>query len=141
MANLNQNPPKCEICDKEFKSNNGSKNHFNIVHMLMKEHECNICQKVFKLQTQLNSHVKIVHENKKYHVESLLIKHGFWRIILIQWNVIIVEFSTAPNLKQHKNSVCNGQKEHKFDSCGKSFSQVGNLKSHINFVHKYDKKK
>ena len=54
--------------------------------------------------------------------------------------MIIVEFSTAPNLKQHKNSVCNGQKEHKCDSCGKSFSQVGNLKSHINYVHKYDQK-
>ena len=80
MADLNksrQDPLKCEICDKDFKSNNGLKNHFNIVHKLMKEHQCNICQKVFKLQTQLNSHVKIVHENKKYHVESLLIKHGF----------------------------------------------------------------
>ena len=30
---------KCEICDKEFKSNNGLKNHFNIVHKLIKEHQ------------------------------------------------------------------------------------------------------
>ena len=73
MADINksrqkqQNPLKCEICEKEFKSNNGLKNHFNIVHKLMKEYECKIFQKVFKLQTQLNSHVKIVLENKKYH--------------------------------------------------------------------------
>ena len=57
MANLN-NPFKCEICDKEFKSNNGLKNHFNIVHKLMKERRCNICQKVFKLTNELSSHVK-----------------------------------------------------------------------------------
>ena len=71
MANLDDlrqqqiNTLRCEICDKEFKSNNGLKNHFNIVHKLMKEPQCNICQKVFKLQTQLTSHVKIAHENKK----------------------------------------------------------------------------
>ena len=62
-----QNKPKCEICDNEFKTIKGLKNHFNIVHKLMKENQCNICQKVFKLQSQLTSHVKIAHENKKYH--------------------------------------------------------------------------
>ena len=42
-----QNPLKCEICDKEFKSNSGLKNHFNLVHKLMKENQCKICQKGF----------------------------------------------------------------------------------------------
>ena len=71
MADLNEsrqqqkNPLKCEICDKDFKSNSGTKNHFNLVHKLMQEHHCNICQSVFKLQRQLTSHVKIAHENKK----------------------------------------------------------------------------
>ena len=71
MANLNktrQNLLKCEICDKEFKSSKGLKNHIDIVHKLMEEHhQCNTCQKVFKLQSQLTSHVKTVHEKKKYH--------------------------------------------------------------------------
>ena len=58
---------KCEICDKEFKTNNGLKSHFNITHNLKKEHQCNICQKVFNIQDHLTSHVKIVHENKKHH--------------------------------------------------------------------------
>ena len=72
MADVNksrqqqQNHLKCEICDKEFRSNNGLKNHLNVFHKLMDEHQCNICQSVFKLQSQLNSHVKIIHENKKY---------------------------------------------------------------------------
>ena len=69
MANFNnsrQNPLQCES-GKEFKSNRDLKNHFNVAHKLMKEHECNICQKVFKLQSQLTLHMKIAHENKKYH--------------------------------------------------------------------------
>ena len=49
----NQIPLKCEICDTEFKNNNGLRRHFNIVHKLLKEHQCNICQNAFKLQCQL----------------------------------------------------------------------------------------
>ena len=65
MADLNklreqqQNPLKCEICDREFKSNNTLKKHFNIVHRLIKEHQCNICQNVFTFLSQLTSHMKI----------------------------------------------------------------------------------
>ena len=60
---------KCEICENEFKDNNGLKKHFNFVHNFVKgrEHKCNICQKVFKLHCNLTSHVKIAHENKKHH--------------------------------------------------------------------------
>ena len=70
MASLNkfkQNPVKCEICEKEFKSKNSLKNHFNIVHKLLEKHQCNICQKVFSILSQLTKHVKFVHENKKNH--------------------------------------------------------------------------
>ena len=36
-----QIPIKCEICDKEFKTNHGMKNHFNITHNSENEHQCN----------------------------------------------------------------------------------------------------
>ena len=36
---------KCEICDKEFKNNDGLKKHINVVHNFEKEHQCVICQK------------------------------------------------------------------------------------------------
>ena len=49
----NQIPLKCEICDKEFKSNNGLKYHFNITHNLEKGHQCDICQKVFNIESQV----------------------------------------------------------------------------------------
>ena len=59
---------KCEICDKEFKTKNGLKNHFNITHDLQKEHLCNICQKAFNILNQLTTHMKVVHsKNKAYH--------------------------------------------------------------------------
>ena len=65
MADLNksrqqqQSPFECEICDKEFKSNNSLKYHFNLVHKSMKEHQCNICQKKFKLRSQLTLSLNI----------------------------------------------------------------------------------
>ena len=61
------NKYKCEICEKEFKKNDGLKTHINIVHLNLKEPRCYICQKVFKIQSELNLHEKISHENKKYH--------------------------------------------------------------------------
>ena len=44
-------------------------------------------------------------------------------------------FSQAGYLKTHINSVHNGIKDHDCDSCGKAFSLAHNLKKHINVVH------
>ena len=38
-------------------------------------------------------------------------------------------------MKRHINGVHNGQKDHKCDYCGKTYSQAGDLKRHINLVH------
>ena len=84
---------KCEICDKEFKNNNGLRRHFNIVHNCVKEHQCNVCQKVFKIHSELSLHLKNVHERKKQHKCDSCGK----------------TFLQAGNLKTHINSVHNGQ--------------------------------
>ena len=39
--------------------------------------------------------------------------------------------SFAGDLKKHINAVHNGQRDHKSDSCGKLFFQVGILKIHF----------
>ena len=48
-------------------------------------------------------------------------------------------FSQAENLKKHINSVHNGQKDNKCETCGKAFSDAGKSKRHINAVHKGQK--
>ena len=77
----NRIPPKCEICDKEFKNNKRLKNHFNIIHNFKKE-----CQ---NSQNQLTMHLKSVHANKKDH------KCESCRKL----------FTNAGNLKKHINTV------------------------------------
>ena len=56
------------LWQREFRTKNGLKNHFNITHDLQKEHLCNICQKAFNILNQLTTHMKVVHsKNKAYH--------------------------------------------------------------------------
>ena len=57
----------CEICNKEFKTKSGLRQHISIIHGEQKENKCNICLKIFHLQSKLTSHMKSVHENKKNH--------------------------------------------------------------------------
>ena len=44
-------------------------------------------------------------------------------------------FSEAGHLRKHINGVHNGQKDHKCDSCGKSFSSAQMMKYHIKAIH------
>ena len=104
----NQIPFKCEICDKEFKSNNSLIYHFNSTHKMMGEHKCNICQNAFNLQSQLTSHVKNSHGNKmRWHNCDLCGK----------------SFSQSGKLKKHINIV------HECDSCEKVFFEAENWTS------------
>ena len=48
-------------------------------------------------------------------------------------------FSQAGNLKIHIHGIHESQKDYKCESCGKSFSLAGNLKTHIHTVHEGQK--
>jgi len=44
-------------------------------------------------------------------------------------------------LKKHIQTVHEGHRDYECDSCGKSFSESGNLKRHIHTVHEGHKDK
>ena len=44
-------------------------------------------------------------------------------------------FSRAENLKRHIHTVHYGHKDYKCESCGKAFSETRGLKTHIHSVH------
>ena len=44
-------------------------------------------------------------------------------------------FASSQKLKNHINTLHEGQSNYKCDACGKSFTQSGNLKTHIKAVH------
>ena len=45
-------------------------------------------------------------------------------------------FSQAGNLKKHIHTIHKSYKDYNCESCGKSFSQKGNLKTHIHKFHR-----
>ena len=98
---------KCEICDKDFKTKETLRAHFNHFHNQKQQYICDICHNGnFTNQSRLDSHMKTIHDNKKQYKCDSCKK----------------SFAIAGHLKRHFNSVHNNQRDHKCDSCGKSFA-------------------
>ena len=51
-------------------------------------------------------------------------------------NFVVNHFLNAHSTKIHIHTVHEGHKDHKRDSCGKSFTEARILKKHIHAVHK-----
>ena len=71
----NQIPFKCEICFKEFRSNNGLHYHFNSAHGKKNDHKCDPCGKTFSTVQSLNMHINAVHNGLKDKNVTLVERH------------------------------------------------------------------
>ena len=78
------------------------------------KHTCEICEKVFTAKPSLKKHFSA------FHVDDV-----------INCNICNKYFQNEKSFEIHIKIFHKGQKDHKCESCGKSFSQEGNLKRHI----------
>ena len=154
-------------CKEEIiECNSSNENNSKIFH-------CYICNKEYNLYFHLKQHIKKVHEKTRSHnVHHSLVLYDQKRneneiaiatksigkgknlktCILVQdlkKHIYSVHegqkdhkcesceksFSRAQTLKRHIHTVHEGHKDYKCESCGKSFSQAGYLKTHIHTVH------
>ena len=46
----------CEICEKDFSTNNYKEQHISTVHGEVKKFDCNVCNKTFGQKQELNIH-------------------------------------------------------------------------------------
>ena len=57
---------KCDVCNAEFKSKRGMKDHIiTSIHEGKKQFKCDICNFNFGQRSNLDQHVATVHEGKK----------------------------------------------------------------------------
>ena len=118
MAKNSEKKFKCEICEKNFASNNSKSKHLTIVHGEEKKLICNVCTLAFGVKKELTVHVKNNH--KRGH-------HPCKKCGKI--------FAGSSNLMNHIKIVHEGEKYFKCDYCGKGFGLSTDLKRHLKSVH------
>ena len=144
----------CEICGKIFKTYGYLKKHIKKVHEGY-ECKCTTCNKIFTKEIYLKSHIENFHVANltmkqmkcdfcdKYISESLFNNHvNNCRINDINLQIfheIGAAFAndSEKNLKSDINieSVHEGQKDFKCNTCVKTFTRKSDLKKHINRTH------
>ena len=85
---------------------------------------CKICNKGYKMYFHLKQHIRNIHEKEESNTSNLTD---------VRIDKKIDENDLTMN--QNDDSIANVNIRHKCESCGKSFSQAGYLKKHINSVH------
>ena len=140
------NSYECKICNEDFSSSQGLKNHEKEVHV-GKKHLCDKCNKIFLQKFNLERHIRNVHDgikracaicNKAFSSKESLERH----IKVIHEGKIYKckrcskTYSYKNGLAEHTRNVhLNEGKEYKCETCGKSFRRKCYLKEHIKGIH------
>ena len=110
---------KCDICSREFNQKYKLRDHY-LTHTGEKMYECNECGKSFALAGNLKHHIITKHSTERNHKCTVCLK----------------SFKTTVALKYHMNVVHN-KIRFKCDTCGKDFSALQTVKTHILNQHGY----
>ena len=134
----------CETCDKTFNDSEIFITHSVREHGFQVEeisYDCSMCNKSFKNLSLFTNHIKIMPKiengalvQEKHHGNS---SEALKKHIYKDHKCESCgkSFSGAQYLKKHMYTVHEGHKDYKCESCSKSFSQAGDLKQHIHTVH------
>ena len=140
---------KCDICNKDYNSDNELQKHkidFHTLNSDIKENVTNYKEQKFSLEDQTCKGIYGINiKGQKENIienEVITINHSISSpkksVLLIKGHKCVScgkSFSAAHVLKRHIYTVHEGHKDHKCESCSKTFSQLGNLKFHIHTVH------
>ena len=111
---------RCPECNKDFSSKGHLKRHLENVHEKKKKIFCEICQKGFSTKADADRHLRTVHE-KLRNFKCEFCKNR--------------AFKTNALLNLHVKTVHEGLKPFECQTCNKTFSQKGNLNTHIARYH------
>ena len=144
---------ECHSCPSTYTTKRGLEEHIGYVHEQATGHLCPECGESFRDKTSLRDHVFVVHEGKKYKCQLCDKSYGIKAVLRNHVRVqhegktpqpekcphcekVFKGVSCKGAVKRHIREVHEKKRPWACHLCGLSFSQSGNLKTHIKGKHK-----
>lgn len=129
---------KCSLCEKQYTSQTNLDRHIRIMHKQERQHTCSTCQKTFAQLASLRIHQSVHEAERKFGCD--ICNHKFKSEIHLKLHKkrhLPTEYrlkrrSSLPKKPTYKSPpklcVCN--------ECGKRFTSIAMLRSHMQLVYK-----
>ena len=127
-------PQKCDYCDSYLSGQNQLLNHQSQVHNMKSRHKCQLCEKDFSSNEILKSHWKVIHENQKNKCEicgkffkgsakqvTLHMRDIHEREKKYRCDICEKKFLFMPILKRHFREIHDKIRNHECKICMKKF--------------------